>query len=121
MYGSPRPRATHPAERAVKRHKIDQRRAGAELDQSERFLPLFDMATERACIKGQAPVDVAHPQHDMVDLLHGKRNHRSKLREALLQPPAEAHGLDSQREPLGSGLDKNGTQGCRAKSGGIAA
>ena len=54
-------------EHAVDRHEIDQRAAGAQLDQADRILATLDPATEGVDVEAKHRVQVDHAQDKMVD------------------------------------------------------
>jgi hypothetical protein len=59
--------APGPAEFAVYRNKVDQRRARAQLDQAYGVFPAFHAASKHTAIEAEHAVQVRHAQDDMVD------------------------------------------------------
>ena len=56
----------HVAQGALHRNQIDERRAGAELYQPELVEPALLAAAERAAVEGESGVQVADPEHHVI-------------------------------------------------------
>src|SRR5262249_52882641 len=68
-------RAAELSERPVDRHDVDERCAGAQLNEADGVLALLDLAADNVGIKRERLLKVADSQDDMVDLLEGKGRH----------------------------------------------
>src|SRR5690606_21600475 len=64
---APRGRPAPSPDRAVHRDQVDQRAAGAKLDEPDLVPPPLDGAAEDVAVEGEHPVEVPDAQHDVVD------------------------------------------------------
>jgi hypothetical protein len=63
------------AEDAVDRDEVDQRAAGAQLDQADLVLAALDRAAEDVAVERERAVEVDDAQHDVVDLADPDHGH----------------------------------------------
>jgi hypothetical protein len=81
-------RAAGPAELSVDRHEVDERVAGAQLDQAEILLAPLDRASERIAIEMQHALQIDDAQHEMVEgeeTEHGQRRTAGSGASAFLR------------------------------------
>jgi len=67
------------AEFALQVDEVDHRRTGAQVYQAQRFVALDHFGTEHLAVEVDAARQVRDAQDDVIDMLDGKRMHRTHL------------------------------------------
>ena len=70
-----RRRAAFASQRAVDGNQVDQRRAGANMDEAEIVPAPDDFASEHPAIEIDRLLEVENPKDQMIDALHRKERH----------------------------------------------
>jgi hypothetical protein len=91
-------RATARPQRTVQAHQVDHRRTGTQMDKPQMLTPPDNLATEHGPVETNAPLQVTHPEHHVIDSLHDEGVwHGRLLCGAIL------HGSSSERHSARSG------------------
>ncbi|SPO54812.1 protein of unknown function [Pseudomonas sp. JV551A1] len=112
----PRRRAARLAQGTVQGHQIDHCRARGQVDHAQVFAHTADRAAEQLGVEGDAALQVADAQNEVVDVLDGERSHAKapcgrwipvEARPALWAALSRRE-LDSQaiQLPCGSGFSR---------------
>jgi hypothetical protein len=85
-------RATGAPELAIDGHEINERAAGAKLQEADLVLPALDRASQRAAVEGQHPVQVDHAQDKVIDVKDADHGSRSFSRRTIRPLPPMSLG-----------------------------